>query len=168
METDERLIEKTIDFIKEAHRGQVDKGGQPYYRHPLRVMMRLGAEATAAEKIAALLHDVVEDTGLELEGLRETGYSEEVIEIVRLVSENHFPGLTYLQHIEALVSLGNVSAMRVKLADVADNLAPSRVAALPEELQYLVDRYERARKILIKAVGPDVAGDVVWGEIEDP
>ncbi len=87
METDERLIEKTIDLIKEAHRGQVDKGGQPYYRHPLRVMVRLGAEATAAEKIAALLHDVVEDTGLELEGLRETGYSEEVIEIVRLVSE---------------------------------------------------------------------------------
>ncbi len=58
--------------------------------------------------------------------------------------------------------------MRVKLADVADNLSPSRVAALPEELGYLVDRYERAKKILIKAVGPDVAGDVVWGEIEDP
>lgn len=161
-------IERTIAFIEEAHRGQVDKGGKPYYQHPLRVMMRLGEEATDVERVAALLHDVVEDTGLTLEALRNSGYTEEVLEVVRLVSENHFPGLTYLQHIKALVHLGNVSAMMVKLADIADNLAPSRVATLPEDSRYLVGRYEKARDILVKALGPERAGTIVWGELKGP
>ncbi|NIO15388.1 MAG: HD domain-containing protein [Deltaproteobacteria bacterium] len=161
-------IERTIEFIKDAHRGQVDKNGNPYYEHPLRVMRRLGAGATDVEKVAALLHDVVEDTEWEIETLRQRGYPAEVLEIVRLLSENHFPGLTYLQHVEALISLGNLSAMRVKLADIADNLSPSRVAVLPEEARYLVGRYEKAKEKLIAAAGPAAAGGIIWGELEKP
>lgn len=158
-------IEETIEFMRKAHGGQVDKGGAPYYEHPLRVMMRLGEGATLAEKIAALLHDVLEDTGFGAEELKRRGYSEEIIEIVRLVSENHFPGLTYLQHIRALVGIGNLSAMKVKLADIADNMAPSRVAILPGELTYLVGRYGKAKKILAAALGEEVSGEIIWGDM---
>lgn len=55
-------IDETIAFIRSAHVGQTDKAGAPYWRHPVSVMERLGADATEDEKLVALLHDVVEDT----------------------------------------------------------------------------------------------------------
>ena len=52
-------LEDAIALAVEAHRGQRDKAGQTYILHPLRVMLRLETEA---ERMAAILHDVVEDT----------------------------------------------------------------------------------------------------------
>lgn len=45
--TDKKLARKARRFCRKAHRGQVDKQGKPYYKHPFAV---------------AALHDVVEDT----------------------------------------------------------------------------------------------------------
>ena len=50
--------EKAIKIAVEAHTGQVDKGGNPYILHPLRVMLSLNSEE---ERIVGVLHDVVED-----------------------------------------------------------------------------------------------------------
>jgi (p)ppGpp synthase/HD superfamily hydrolase len=54
----------SIELMRKAHEGQIDKSGRPYYLHPLRVAMRL-AHCTAAERHAALLHDVVAGAYLE-------------------------------------------------------------------------------------------------------
>ena len=51
-------LEKAIKIAVEAHTGQVDKGGNPYILHPLRVMLSLDTEE---ERIVGVLHDVVED-----------------------------------------------------------------------------------------------------------
>jgi len=51
-------LEKAIKIALEAHIGQVDKGGNPYILHPLRVMLSLNSEE---ERIVGVLHDVVED-----------------------------------------------------------------------------------------------------------
>ena len=51
-------LEKAIKIAVEAHTGQVDKGGNPYILHPLRVMLSLETEE---ERIVGVLHDVVED-----------------------------------------------------------------------------------------------------------
>ena len=51
-------LEKAIKIAVEAHTGQVDKGGNPYILHPLRVMLSLDREE---ERIVGILHDVVED-----------------------------------------------------------------------------------------------------------
>ena len=51
-------LEKAIKIAVEAHTGQVDKGGNPYILHPLRVMLSLNSEE---ERIVGVLHDVVED-----------------------------------------------------------------------------------------------------------
>jgi len=51
-------LEKAIKIAVEAHMGQVDKGGNPYILHPLRVMLSLNSEE---ERIVGVLHDVVED-----------------------------------------------------------------------------------------------------------
>jgi len=52
------MLEKAIKIAIEAHSGQVDKGGNPYILHPFRVMLNVSDKA----KVAAVLHDVVEDT----------------------------------------------------------------------------------------------------------
>ena len=49
-------LEKAIKIALEAHIGQVDKGGNPYILHPLRVMLSLNSEE---ERIVGVLHDVV-------------------------------------------------------------------------------------------------------------
>jgi (p)ppGpp synthase/HD superfamily hydrolase len=51
-------LEDAIALAVEAHRGQRDKAGQAYILHPLRGMMRVETEN---ERMAAILHDVVED-----------------------------------------------------------------------------------------------------------
>ena len=56
------LINKAIETAAKAHDGQVDKAGEAYIFHPLRVMLNvMGGENV---KCAAVLHDVMEDSGI--------------------------------------------------------------------------------------------------------
>src|SRR5687767_7834956 len=72
-------LERAIAIAAEAHAGQVDKAGAAYILHPLRVMLRM---RTASERIAAVLHDVVEDTPWTLEALAGEGFAPEVLAAV--------------------------------------------------------------------------------------
>jgi (p)ppGpp synthase/HD superfamily hydrolase len=141
-------LAETFAFMRQAHHGQVDKSGKPYWQHPLRVMYRLGAQATEAERHAALLHDVIEDCPVTYDDLRARGYSEEVIEIVRLVSKDPLSGQTFRQWITTLAQSGNVAAMHVKLADLADNLSPARLKTLPPEMHGIDRRFRMAWQII--------------------
>jgi hypothetical protein len=79
----EKLREKTIEFIKRAHAGQVDKAGQPYHLHPMAVAELLPPDSDEDEYLAALLHDVLEDTEITETDLCDLGYSEKTIGIVK-------------------------------------------------------------------------------------
>ena len=72
-------IEDAILLATEKHRGQKTKGGEAYIVHPLRVMCRMQSET---EQIVAILHDLIEDTDVTLDDLRQMGYSEEIVETV--------------------------------------------------------------------------------------
>ena len=52
-------LDKAITFATRKHTGQVDKAGQPYILHPLRLMLKMKHET---QQIVAVLHDVLEDT----------------------------------------------------------------------------------------------------------
>ena len=52
-------LERAIEIATQAHKGQLDKAGNEYIGHPLRVME---AGKTTEEKILCVLHDVVEDS----------------------------------------------------------------------------------------------------------
>ncbi|MEK9877498.1 MAG: GTP pyrophosphokinase, partial [Betaproteobacteria bacterium] len=60
-------LKRAIEIAKQAHSGQVDEAGKPYALHPLRVKLTV---KTRAEKIVAVLHDVVEQTDWTLDQLR--------------------------------------------------------------------------------------------------
>ena len=136
------------------HDGQVDKAGVPYITHLTRVaaiLKRRWPEASADEIAAAWLHDSLEDTGATEASLLAAGVTPETVRIVRAVTRPE--GSDYLAWIETLAASGDVSVLRVKLADNEDNRDPARVAALPGASERVATRYEPARRILETGLG---------------
>lgn len=137
-------LEKAIEIAARAHAGQTDKGGEPYILHPLRVMLRMNNNL---ERMAAVLHDVVEDSDITLEKLSEEGFSPEVTEAVAALTK--LPGETRLQ--AAARAARNPIARVVKLADNAENMDISRIPNPTEKDIARLHEYEAVRKILLAA-----------------
>lgn len=79
---DRDKIQAAYDFAEKAHKGQVRTSGEPYITHPVAVAYILLEMCMDTDTIcAALLHDVVEDTGVELDTLRRK-FGEDVAVMV--------------------------------------------------------------------------------------
>lgn len=135
-------LERAIAIAASAHAGQEDKAGQPYILHPLRVMLRLNE---VHERIAGVLHDVVEDTQVTLSDLEAEGFSTEVLEAVEALTKR--PGETRLQA-AARAALHPVARM-VKLADNAENMDITRIAEPTERDFARLREYEAVRAVLL-------------------
>ncbi|WP_195575998.1 RelA/SpoT family protein [Paenibacillus sp. 1001270B_150601_E10] len=71
-EPDLERIREAYEFADKAHHGQVRKSGEPYILHPLAVAdIVVSMQMDPTSIVAALLHDVVEDTSVSLEEVRE-------------------------------------------------------------------------------------------------
>jgi len=78
----EAFIWKAFSFGKEAHKGQLRKSGEPYFTHCVEVATILAEMKLDSVTIsAALLHDVVEDTGFTVKDV-EQEFSEELATLV--------------------------------------------------------------------------------------
>jgi (p)ppGpp synthase/HD superfamily hydrolase len=134
-------VEDAVSIAARAHRGQKDKAGATYLLHPLRMMLRMDTEATM---MAAVLHDVVEDTEWTFERLREAGFSEEVLEAIDCLT--HREGESYQEFVERVRT--NPIARQVKIADLEDNMNVRRINQIgPKELERL-EKYHRAWRVL--------------------
>lgn len=157
----------SIEIMRKAHEGQIDKCGRPYYLHPLRVAMRL-VHCTAAERHAALLHDVVEDTLVTMDDLRQMAYSEEVLDLVDLLTRRKPESESHNQYIERIVQSRNVQALRVKLADVYDNMSPARARTLPREVRGIKHRFRKdADRVIavLQELGDELHVTIVEGDL---
>lgn len=130
------MLEKAIEIAVEAHRGQIDKAGEIYILHPMRVMLRGENEA---EKIVGILHDTVEDTPVTLEMLQQEGFSQDILDAIACITkeENEEYG-HFIQRV-----LQNPLATQVKLYDLEDNMNRDRI---PYPTQRDKDRYEKYKK----------------------
>jgi (p)ppGpp synthase/HD superfamily hydrolase len=132
-------LEDAIALAVQAHRGQVDKHGQPYILHPLRVMFRLHGEVA---QTVGVLHDVVEDSGVTFDDLRRDGYSEVVLEALNAVTRRESE--TYEEFVTR--SLTQPVARQVKLADLEDNIDLRRLPGpLSDKDVARLNRYLAAR-----------------------
>lgn len=135
-------IERAIEIAARAHAGQTDKAGQPYIFHPLRLML---AVHTTSERMAAVLHDVVEDTSVTFEDLAAEGFPSEVIDAVRALTKTKGEARVDA----ARRAVRNPIARVVKLADVTDNMDLGRIAEPSEKDFARIKEYEKVREILL-------------------
>lgn len=138
-------LETAISIAVQSHQGQLDKSGQPYILHPLRVMFRCEGDLA---RTVAVLHDVVEDTPTTLEDLRNAGFSEEVLAALDCVTKRQ--GESYEAFVERAAA--NPIARKVKLADLEDNMDLRRLpsqdltASATERLNRYIAAWHRLQK----------------------
>lgn len=146
-------LEETIAFITAAHAGQTDKGGQAYHLHPIAVMNRLPEGADLDLKLAALLHDVLEDTAFDRQHLAAMGYSKRTLDAVEAVTQIDGDPRSYAEKIDAIIASGNRDAIQLKLADMSENMDPDRLAALPSDKRaYFLAKYSGPFEALRRAL----------------
>tara|TARA_R110002096_G_scaffold197544_1_gene380954 strand:- start:212 stop:640 length:429 start_codon:yes stop_codon:yes gene_type:complete len=135
------ILVTAIQIAVQAHGETLDKSGQPYILHPLRVMM---AQMSDVSRIAGILHDVVEDTNVTIDDLRSAGIPEESLTaIVMLTHEESEP---YEEYINKLYQ--NHIAKSVKLADLLDNMNVLRLPGFTQKDLGRLAKYRRAYEFL--------------------
>lgn len=142
-------------LAEQYHRGQVDKAGNPYINHPRAVAEALREHGDHGDHavMAGLLHDIVEDTPVTLDQLRELGYPEEVVAAVDSVTRREgkqYPGgkEPYMDLIRRAAA--NPLGRLVKLEDNRNNSDPARLALLNEdERAWFTQKYATAREVLL-------------------
>jgi (p)ppGpp synthase/HD superfamily hydrolase len=139
-----RTVKDADTLALAAHLGQVDKAGNDYIDHP-RAVAALVAEHGDLAVMAALLHDVVEDTPITLDHLREAGFPDEVVAAVDSVTRR--PGEPYWDMVRRAAA--DPIGQLVKLADNRHNSDEARLALLDvEQADWLRRKYAKARDIL--------------------
>ena len=136
------LVDKALEIALRAHRGWLDKGGQPYILHPLRLMAQM---STDNERLVAILHDVLEDGDVTASDLRQAGMPEQVVAAVELLTRpkgNH----DYQEYVAALKP--DPLTRRVKMADLEDNLDLRRLDALDPAAVKRTEKYLKAWRFL--------------------
>ena len=129
-------VRRACDFAAAAHAGQQRASGEPYVQHPIAVARILAEMRMDHESImAAILHDVIEDTPTAKEQLA-TQFGAEVAELVDGVSK--LTQIRFSSKAEAQAEnfrkmmLAMVRDIRVILVKLADRLHNMRtVSALP-------------------------------------
>ena len=136
-------LEKAIIFATRKHAGQVDKAGQPYILHPLRLMLKMKTEE---QQIIAVLHDILEDTDATVVDLISLGFSPNIIDAIQALTRHE--GESRIE--AAWRAVRNPLAREVKLADVTDNMDISRIHQ-PTERDYLrLREYQQVQEILLQ------------------
>lgn len=126
--TKEELLNKAIKIAAKAHKGQTDKFETPYIAHVMRVM---NYGKTYDEKIAGVLHDVLEDCPeITVEILREEGFSEEIIFAIQCLSKTS-EDVDYMEFIQKTEQ--SPIAVAVKMNDLRDNMDLLRFTKLMTE-----------------------------------
>jgi (p)ppGpp synthase/HD superfamily hydrolase len=138
------VVELAGRLAADAHAGQVDKAGKPYVEHVRRVAGYVDPSDSQAVA-AALLHDVLEDTFTTPARLLEQQVPAVVVEAVQLLTRKPQQlAADYYRDIRA-----HALAREVKLADLADNTDPDRLAQLPDALRVrLMHKYADAYEAL--------------------
>lgn len=122
----EKLIEKAFQLSYESHKNDFRASGEPYFNHPYEVAMIVAREIPLDDisVISALLHDVVEDSGINLDFISHE-FNKEVAEIVDGVTKigGVFKGqeITQAENYRKLL-LSMVKDVRVILVKFADRL----------------------------------------------
>ena len=130
------ILSNMIALAAQAHKGQLDKQGQPYILHPIKVMQFLKTEDEELQCIA-IGHDLLEDTDTKESDIYQITESFRVLNGIKALTKVN--GETYEQYKEKV--LASKDAMLVKLADLTHNTDIRRLHGITEKDIKRLDRY---------------------------
>jgi len=151
---DFELISQAMYFAASSHEGQYRASGEPYIIHPCEVALILAKDLKLDEKsiVASLLHDVLEDTSVTYDELREN-FGDEVVSLVDGVTKLTKISDSTSSHIKALskeerqaenlrkIFLAMAKDLRVIFIKLADRLHNMRtLSSLPPHKQKAISR----------------------------
>lgn len=139
------MIEIALRLISNYQGKQVDKGGNPYALHLIKIALQLD---TATQRTAALLHDIIEDTECTLSVLEQEGISKEVIEIVDILTRRRDE--SYMDFIKRIKNSNNEDAKKIKMLDLIDNMDLTRLTDITRADMKRCEKYQKAFKLLSK------------------
>ena len=136
-----KMTKKALNLCFEAHKDQLDKSGVPYVFHPFHLAEQMKDEQTT---IVALLHDVVEDSDITIEDLKEEGFDNKVLEAIILLT--HGKDVKYEYYVLKIKE--NPIARAVKIADLKHNSDLSRMENVDQKVLERREKYLKALAIL--------------------
>lgn len=128
--------ELALQIAKEAHAGQVDKAGKDYILHPITVASYMD---TDVEKTIAYLHDVLEDTSVTVDELRNH-FSNEIVDTV--ITLTHRKDESYFEYIQRISK--SKLAKKIKAADLLHNLDITRIKEPSKQDYERLEKYKKA------------------------
>ena len=132
-------LQRAIEIALEAHKGALDKGGNPYILHPLRLMLQMDSEE---EMIVAILHDVVEDSEKwSFNKLQAEEKKKKIINSLRSITKEN-ENEDYEKFIDR--SIRDKIGRKVKIADISDNLDISRLKEVTDKDILRINKYKKA------------------------
>lgn len=134
--------DRALFLASKYHMRQTDRAGKPYITHPIKVAEK---QTTEAAKCVALLHDILEDTDIDV-SILEQNFSEEVVAAVKLLT--HDKDVDYFDYVRAIKS--DPLARSVKLADLEHNSDLSRLKTVTDKDLQRLEKYKMAKAILIE------------------
>ena len=137
-------LDNAIALAANSFEGEYDKGGEPYILHCIQVMENVRKWDDVELQIAAVLHDIIEDTNITAEDLLGMGYSPRVVRIVQAVT---FPkDCDYDDKI--LEVCNDQDAIKVKMADLEHNSLILRMKGIRRKDLDRIEKYQRSYFIL--------------------
>ena len=127
---DTQLLDRAILFAVKAHAGTARRGkGFPYIVHPMEAMA-IAATMTDGQEVlaAAALHDVVEDTDVTLDELRDM-FGERVAQLVDTESDRRTPALDWRARKEESLRRLSLASRDEKIVAMGDKLSNMRAIA---------------------------------------
>lgn len=137
-------LDKALRVAVLAHASQLDKSGHAYFFHPVSIARSLALDGFSSDyQIVALLHDVVEDTSITLDDLKEEGFDDNILSAIDAITKRK--GESYEAYLSRVMK--NPLACKVKRYDLEDNLHEKRRGVM---LPHSVVKYERALEMIKK------------------
>ena len=146
------VYNKCYDFAVSAHLGQVDKAGKDYFQHPCNVAdifdkkfkHLLTNEELFIGKCVALLHDVLEDSGLTQKDMLEFGIPFEIVSRCEIITRGKDE--SYMNFVRRC---GDEKIVRyVKMADLLHNMDLTRLEKVTDKDLQRIKKYHKAYKYL--------------------
>ena len=155
--TELEQLDKARQLAKEAHAGQVDRGGHSYEVHLATVASWC---QTPLEQTVAWLHDILEDTAVDEAALREAGFSEEVITAVVLLTKHYSDDFVYREYLERIRE--NPLACAVKKCDLRHNMDTGRLQKMTEKDRLYQEKYRISARFLEGTLEEDYVFPEGW------